>query len=272
MISRRTFLLGALGCGVGPIAVGGYSRLIEPRWVEINHICIKISALPKRFEGFTIAQLSDIHHCKHVPVEFVRKCVRQVNALSPDIIALTGDFISDSDTYLSPVVEELSRLEAREGIFAVPGNHDNKELTLYTLSKRGIRLLINELVPLYRKNEYILIAGVDDLWLGTLDIDRTLRYSNGEPTIMLSHNPDIITAVKHKNVDFIMAGHTHGGQISIPFVKPTVMFPQFDTPYMAGLFREGKTTLYVNKGIGTSTYPVRFFARPEISFFTLQRC
>ena len=168
-------------------------------------------------------------------------------------------------------MEELSRLEAREGIFAVPGNHDNKELTLYTLSKKGIRLLINELVPLYRKNEYILIAGVDDLWLGMLDIDRTLRDSNGEPTIMLSHNPDIITAVKHKNVDFVMAGHTHGGQICIPFVKPTVMFPQFDTPYMAGLFREGKTTLYVNKGIGTSTYPVRFFARPEISVFTLQR-
>ncbi|MEK6738414.1 MAG: metallophosphoesterase, partial [Planctomycetota bacterium] len=99
--------------------------------------------------------------------------------------------------------------------------------------------------------------------------DKTLRNVNGEPTIMLSHNPDVVTGIKHGNVDFVMAGHTHGGQIHIPFVKPTVMFPQFDTPYIAGLFHVGKTTLYVNKGIGTSTYPVRFLARPEISVFTL---
>lgn len=271
MISRREFLLGALGCGAGTTAVGGYSRLIEPRWVDINHIHIKINALPKRFEGFTIAQLSDIHHCKYVPAGFIRKCVRQVNALSPDIIALTGDFVHDSDQRLPSVAEELSHLKAKEGVFAVPGNHDNRELTLYALSKKGIRLLINELVPLYRKNDYILIAGVDDLWRGTADIDKTLRDVNGEPTIMLSHNPDIMTGIKHGNVDFVMAGHTHGGQIYIPFVKPSAMFPQFDTPYMAGLFRVGKTALYVNKGIGTSSYPVRFFARPEISFFTLQR-
>ncbi|MEK7288617.1 MAG: metallophosphoesterase [Planctomycetota bacterium] len=269
MISRRTFLLGALGCGIGPTAIGGYSRLIEPRWVDVNHIHIKVNTLPKRFEGFTIVQLSDIHHCKYVPAEFIRKCVRQVNALSPDIVALTGDFVHDSDTYLPSVVEELSHLKAKEGVFAVPGNHDNKELTLYALSKSGIRLLINELVPLYRKNDYILIAGVDDLWLGTADVDKTLRDVNGEPTIMLSHNPDIVAAIKRENVDFVMAGHTHGGQIYIPFVKPTIMYPQFDTLYISGMFRVGKTTLYVNKGIGTSSYPVRFLARPEISVFTL---
>ena len=269
MISRRTFLLSALGCGIGPTAIGGYSRLIEPRWVDVNHVRIKMNTLPKRFEGFTIVQLSDFHHCKWVPAEFIRKCVRRVNALSPDIIALTGDFVHDSDDYLPSVVEELSHLKAKEGVFAVPGNHDNKELTLYTFSKNGIRLLINETVPLYRKNDYILIAGVDDLWLGAADVEKTLRGGNGEPTIMLSHNPDIVTGIKHGNVDFVMAGHTHGGQIYVPFVKPKIMYPQFDTPYISGIFRVGKTTLYVNKGIGTSSYPVRFLARPEITVFTL---
>ena len=149
------------------------------------------------------------------------------------------------------------------------GNHDNKELTLYALSKKGFRVLINELVPLYRKNDYILIAGVDDLRMGTTDIDKTLRDVNGEPTITLSHNPDIVTEIKRENVDFVMAGHPHGGQICIPFVKPTIMYPQFDTPYMAGLFRARKAMLYVNKGTGTSSYPVRFLARPEITVFSL---
>ena len=116
MISRRTFIKSALGCGIGITSVGGYSRLLEPRWVEINIIDIKINALPKQFEGMTIAQLSDIHHCKYVPKEFIRKCVRKVNALNPDIIVLTGDYTTKSPVFLFPVAEELAELKAKEGI------------------------------------------------------------------------------------------------------------------------------------------------------------
>ena len=109
---------GALGCGLGVVSVGGYSRLLEPRWVEINNIRIKIDGLPKRFEGMTIAQVSDIHHSKYVSREFVRRCVRKVNALCPDSIVLTGDYIYHSSEFLFPVAEELSELRAREGVFA----------------------------------------------------------------------------------------------------------------------------------------------------------
>src|SRR5574340_120297 len=139
MISRRTFIQGAFGIA----SLGSYSYLLEPRWVEINNVVIPIDALPKRFEGMTIAQLSDIHHCKYVPREFVRKCVRKVNALSPDIIVLTGDYIYVSDKFLLPVAEELAELHAKEGIFAVLGNHDNKETTSDVLLKKGIHVLIN---------------------------------------------------------------------------------------------------------------------------------
>ena len=96
MISRRMFIQGACGYILGVMSVGGYSRLLEPRWLEIKNVFIKIHALPRQFEGMTIAQLSDIHHCKYVPREFIKKCVRKVNALSPDIIALTGDFVYGS--------------------------------------------------------------------------------------------------------------------------------------------------------------------------------
>src|SRR3989338_8262732 len=144
MISRRMFIQGALGCALCGISIGSYSRLFEPRWVEINKVDIYIDSLPKRFQMMTIAQLSDIHHCKYVPREFVRRCVRKVNALSPDIIALTGDYIYGSKEFISPVAEELSELKAKEGVFAVFGNHDCRDITADILSKKGICVLINK--------------------------------------------------------------------------------------------------------------------------------
>ncbi len=270
MISRRMFIQGACGYVLGVMSVGGYSCLLEPRWLEIKNVFIKIHALPKQFEGMTIAQLSDIHHCKYVPREFIKKCVRKVNALSPDIIALTGDFVYGSKEFLSSVGEELSELKAKEGVFAVLGNHDCKDVTADILSKKGIRVLINEHIPLYRKKDYLFIAGVDDLWAGKLDLETTLKGTDDKPKILLCHNPDAIEKIKHTNVDFVMAGHTHGGQVSLPLYGPPVVYSKFGARYAAGLFHEEKTIMYVNKGIGVSNFPVRFFARPEITLFTLQ--
>ncbi|MDN3513740.1 MAG: metallophosphoesterase [Candidatus Brocadia sp.] len=270
MISRRMFIRGAFGCGIGIASIGGYSRLLEPRWVEINYVPVKINALPKRFEGMTIAQLSDIHHCKYVPREFVRKCVRKVNALYPDIIVLTGDYIYRSDAFLLPVAEELSELKAKEGVFAVLGNHDNKGDTFSALSKAGIRVLINEHVPLFRKRDHLFVAGVDDLWKGWSDLGRALKGTDDKPKLLLAHNPDIIEMAKTTDVDFVMVGHTHGGQVSLPLYGPPIVYSKFGVRYAAGLFHERNTTMYVNKGIGVSGLPVRFFARPEITLFTLR--
>lgn len=268
MISRRMFIRGVLGCGLGALSVGGYGRLLEPRWVEINSVQVKINRLPKQFDGVTIAQLSDIHHGKYVPREFIRRCVRKVNALCPDIIVLTGDYVYRSRAYLLPVAEELSELKAKEGVFAVLGNHDDKDRTFHALSKAGIRVLINEHVPLYRKNDYLFIAGVDDLWNGRVDFCRTLKGTDNKPKLLLAHNPDIFEMTKAREFDFLMAGHTHGGQVSVPFYGPPMIYSRYG--YTAGLFRKGNTAMYVNKGIGISGLPVRFCARPEITLFTLR--
>lgn len=269
MISRRTFLRGLFGSG-GIVSLGCYSCLLEPRWVEINNIDIKMNALPKRFEGMTIAQLSDIHHCKYVPREFIRRCVRKVNALSADVIVLTGDYIYGSHTFLTPVAEELAELRAKEGVFAVLGNHDTKDDTPDALSKKGIQVLINKHVPLYRQKDYLFLAGVDDLWRGRLDLKTTLKGTDDKPKILLCHNPDAIEMIKRTDIDFVIAGHTHGGQVSLPLYGPPFVYSKFGTRYAAGLFREGKSIMYVNKGIGVSNFPVRFFARPEITLFTLK--
>ena len=270
MISRRTFIHGACGYVLGVLSVGSYSRFLEPRWVEIKNVVIGINNLPKRFEGMSIVQLSDIHHCEYVPREFIRKCVWKVNTLSPDIIVLTGDFVYGSNAFIPSVAEELSELKSKEGVYAVLGNHDNKELTFDILSKKGIHVLINEHIPLYRKKDYLFIAGVDDLWRGNMDLDATLKGMDDKPKILLSHNPDAIEMIKHTGIDFVMAGHTHGGQVCLPLYGPPVVYSKFGARYAAGLFHEEKTIMYVNKGIGVSNFPVRFFARPEITLFTLQ--
>ncbi|GAB61699.1 MAG: metallophosphoesterase [Candidatus Jettenia sp.] len=270
MISRRTFMQSAFGHIVVTASLGGYSRLLEPRWVEINAITIKINALPKRFEGMTIAQLSDIHHGKYVPREFIRRCVRKVNALAPDIIVLTGDYIHNSDNFLLPVTKELAELQAKEGIFAVVGNHDNKGSAFDTLRKEGIHVLINRHIPLYRKKDYIFIAGIDDLWEGKVNLEATLKGMDNKPKILLSHNPDIMEMIQYRDIDFVIAGHTHGGQVNLPFYGSLVTSSKFCIRYASGLFREGKTIMYVNKGIGTSCLPIRFCARPEITLFTLR--
>lgn len=270
MISRRTFIHGMCGYALGVMSVSSYGCLLEPRWVEIKNISINIHALPKRFEGMTIAQISDIHHCRYVSREFIRKCVRKVNALSPDIIALTGDFVYGSEEFVYSVAEELSELKAKEGVFAVLGNHDNTEKTVDALSKKGIRILINQHIPLYRKKDYLFIAGVDDLWAGKLNLQETLKGTDDKPKILLCHNPDAIEMIKRTDIDFVMAGHTHGGQVNLPLFGPPTSFSKFGARYVSGLFYEGKTILYVNKGIGVSIFPVRFLARPEITIFTLQ--
>lgn len=270
MISRRIFMQGAFGHLVAAASLGGYSCLLEPRWVEINAVTIKINALPKRFEGMTIAQLSDIHHGKYVPREFIRRCVRKVNALSPDIIVLTGDYIHNSDNFLLPVAKELAELQAKEGIFAVVGNHDNKGSTSDVLYKKGIPVLINRHIPLYRKKDYLFIAGIDDLWEGEVDLEATLKGMDNKPKILLSHNPDIMEMIQYRDIDFIIAGHTHGGQVNLPFYGSPVTSSKFCIRYASGLFHEGKTVMYVNKGIGTSCLPIRFCARPEITLFTLR--
>ena len=270
MISRRVFIHGACGYVLGALSIGSYSYILEPRWIEVKNVSIEINGLPERFEGMTIAQLSDIHHSNYIPREFVRKCVRYVNKLFPDIIALTGDFVYSSQKYLSSVAVELSELRAKEGVFAVLGNHDDKSSTFDALTMNGINVLVNKSVPVYKKNEYVFIAGVDDLWVGNFDLDKTLKDTDDKPKILLCHNPDAIEKIRNTNVDFVMAGHTHGGQINLPFYGPPFIYSKFGNRYASGLFHEGKTTMYVNKGIGMSVFPVRFFTRPEITLFTLR--
>jgi len=272
--SRRRFVkrMALAGCSLG---LGGtyYVAIYEPTWVEINRLTIPISTLPKSLDGLRIVQLSDLHHSRVVSRRYIHYCVKLANQLNPDLFLLTGDFVTNSARFAKPVAEELSKLQAPYGTFAVMGNHDywaNGILVQKALKEAGIRVLKNENIFLPIKDKGIWILGVDDLWAGEFNLDRTVSNTSIKDTrILLMHNPDSFAEAVKYNVDLILSGHTHGGQVALPVFGPLIVPSKYGKKYASGLFKQGKTLMYVSKGIGLISPPVRFGVRPEITQFTL---
>lgn len=287
LLNRRTFVRILAGAGGAAfLGIPLYARFIEPWWVETTLSRIPIRGLPGPFENFTVAQLSDIHYHDKIPLEQVDEAVDLIMARSPDLIVLTGDFLYGFDeNMIHPLAESLSRLKAPCGILAVPGNHDywifslkrlptltGKEKVVFrALEGSGIQVLRNESITIRRNGEMLDVVGLDDYWSGLTDAARAFRGLDPKsPRLVLAHNPDSLTEIAKRRADLILCGHTHGGQINIPFAGPLVV-PIQRMQFVAGLYPYRAGTVYVNRGFGFVWYPLRFNARPEISFFTLIR-
>jgi uncharacterized protein len=292
-ISRRKFLkrfmIGASGAGACA-AVGGW---IGAHRVEVTRTRIPIAGLPAPLEGFTIAQLSDFHHSLVVSAEYLANCVELANREKPDLIALTGDFITGPpnqeensyawlgmsvpqiDHYLEKCVEVLSGLHAPHGVFAVMGNHDgwfDIDKVAGAIGQTDWRLLRDEHQVVDIGGAGLQVVGLRDLMCESIDLDRAFRgVDASHPTVVLMHNPDLFAEVAVRRPDLILAGHTHGGQVSLPFIGPPIVPSRFGARYASGLFRLGSARMYVNRGLGTILPPIRFRASPEISIFTLTR-
>src|SRR5262245_31465632 len=194
------------------------AALIEPRQVEITHQRIALNQLPAEFHGFRIAQLSDIHTSPFLSEDEIADAVRRTNELNPDLIALTGDYISHSCEYIGGCARSLGRLQARMGVYAVLGNHDHwtdGKMMAAALTDQGIHVLCNENVRIDRGRSYFRLAGVDDLMVRRDDLSRALWGTYRDETrILLAHNPAIIREAARAGVDLVLSGHTHGGQIN----------------------------------------------------------
>jgi predicted MPP superfamily phosphohydrolase len=281
-MSRRRFLATTL-LGCGGLAV--YAGEIERHWIDVTHRDIRIRSLPSSFEGMRIAQLSDIHLEEFTEPFLLRQAIEQINRIQPDMVLLTGDFVSYeimsrkfSMRTAWQCAEMLTELKCPQR-YAILGNHDHwlsgTEVTR-ALRTNGIPVLINASVPIERGGSRIWLAGLDDPLCGRPDpngaIPELARGADGEPLIMMCHAPDYVdTLLKHpagKAVSLVLSGHTHGGQVRIPFVG-ALELPPGGRKYVEGLFRLGEMQLYVNRGIGTVGVPFRFQCPPEISVFTL---
>jgi hypothetical protein len=286
-LARRRFLeRTALAMTAAPFVAGAYGMFYERLDLEITHRRIKMPRLPRAFEGFRIAQLSDIHIGPFMSAEEIRRYVGIVNGLKPELVALTGDFVTWDPSTQFAVVDALAGIKAPFGVYGCLGNHEmwaKVEDSITSLfARRGIRILRGERSLVSSGGEAINLLGVDyqsrspmgprgqrlvrEYLLG---VDRLM--APGTANILLSHNPNTFDRAAELGIDLSLAGHTHGGQVTLEFVHPDLSPGRVITAYVRGWFEKPGGQLYVNRGIGTIFVPIRFGSPPEITLFQLTR-
>jgi uncharacterized protein len=248
------------------------AALTEPYMLSIEHERIELSRLPMSFDGFRVVQLSDIHHGPFSDRKQIERAVDTANRLQPDIIALTGDYISKERHYAAPCAEMLGRLKAKYGVYAVLGNHDHwTDAALITdlFRAEGITVLINEGIHFEKDGASIWLAGVDDTMVGLEDLSLALAGArDDEMKLLLAHNPIILRRAARASVDLVLSGHTHGGQVAIRGERSTVRGAR--KRLLKGHGRLSNTQIYVNRGLGTVVLPIRYGCPPEISLLELR--
>jgi predicted MPP superfamily phosphohydrolase len=257
------------------------AAMIEPHQIEITHQTIAIEKLPAEFQGLRVVQLSDVHHSPFLDEERINEAVRMANDLRPDLVALTGDYISHSRDYIAPCARALGRLRAAHGIFAVLGNHDHwtdGAMMRGALADQGIRVLCNESERIERGSSHIRLAGVDDLMVKRDDLRKAMEETSWDETrILLSHNPAIIREAARAGVDLVLSGHTHGGQINWRLLtgrkdrKIARWLRRPSRRLIRGHAQLASTQLYVNRGLGTVVVPLRYGCPPEITLLEIVR-
>ncbi len=271
-MNRRSFLKLALSTGA-VVLVGSYPIFIERNLVQLNRYKIPIPNLPLSFHGFTLAHLTDVHLGALVSPSFVEEIVHRANRLNTDIIVCTGDYVHQRNTIeeIDKVWPVLSKLTARYGVYSVLGNHDHWADTarsLYWLERSGQNIR-HQCKPIYKGRERILLGGTGDFWEDELKINEAFSNSDQDDCkILLSHNPDSVDTDFQTPLSLVLSGHTHGGQVVLPLLGAPRL-PVENKAYSSGLISTPKTPLFISRGIGWSTLPVRFNCYPEIAVLEL---
>lgn len=266
----------------GIAAIAADSTLFEPNRPRLIRKEIALRRWPARLDGFTIALLSDFHYDQYFSIHPIRSAVGIVNHLHPDLIALTGDFVSmpwsgsneKAAADAEPCAELLGKLYAPHGVWSVLGNHDvacDAARVTDALQAVGILTLSNKSVAIEKDGARFWLGGVNDVLEGGADLPGALHGIPGqEALVMMVHEPDYADHVARHPVDLQLSGHTHGGQVRMPFVRP-LFLPPLAKKYVWGLFKIRELTLYTNAGIGTVNIPVRWNCPPEITFITIRK-
>jgi uncharacterized protein len=285
---RRHFLeQTAVLISATPFVAAGYGLLHSRLDVEVVQPRIHLARLPKAFDGFHIAQLSDIHISPFTTADYIHRCVSITNELKPDLIALTGDYIAWDTEQQGEVVRTLAGLRAPFGVFGCLGNHEEESGTEESITRlftaKGIHILRQARAPIVLGGETLNLIGIDDPNGQTetewrRDLDRKLRQIKElmmpeTVNILLNHgdSPHMFDRVAELGIDLMLAGHTHGGQLSLDFVHRGLNLSHLIYDYNSGWYEKNGAQLYVNRGIGTTGFPIRLGARPEISVFELSR-
>lgn len=281
--SRRRLLAAAIGgAGATTLAGIGYAWGIEPVWPEVVYQRMPLPGLGREYQGARIIQLSDLHVGPKVSLDYLRTWVDWVSDQNADFVVVTGDAVHYSNQTATPIMARLlRRLRAREAVLVSMGNHEwgcwhpgggrasLAHRAANAMIGEGLRLLRNQVASFRRGRSELHIVGLDDCWTGNYrPADAFRAIPSVAPTVIMSHNPDSFLDLLHGPGHWILAGHTHGGQVSIPFFGPPIL-PVRHRQFVAGHYCLNGKNLYVNRGLGWIRR-VRFNARPEITVFTLE--
>jgi uncharacterized protein len=282
--TRRTFLKRTFGSFLTVLGLssGGYlyANRIEPSLIDIQEHNIKHPLIPNSFDGIKMIQFSDTHLGFQYNLHQFNKLVEKINSLQPDIILFTGDLMDEPNQYteINKLIPILKNLQAPLGKFCIFGNHDHggygSEIYRNIMETTNFTVLLNDSAQVkLMDGSKIYLLGIDDAMLGKPNLPLTLK---NVPTdsfkILLSHAPDLAETAVQYPIHWQLSGHSHGGQIKIPFFGALVT-PPFGQIYPEGLYSIGENnplSIYVNRGIGTTRLPFRFMSKPELTVFTLE--
>ncbi len=258
-----------------------YSFVFEPNNIQVEKINIKIENLPEEFEGTKIVHLTDFHSKNFGERE--KKVLEILDDINPDFVFITGDFIDHKTKDIDSCQEFWRELgnKYQGKIFGVLGNHEywnndaGSEFLKSLLNESGVVVLDNKNEKIFQGDEYIYLIGVGDPHTGNDNLEKAVTGVEKDiPKILLAHSPDIVNNsedIEKEKVDLILVGHTHGGQVKIPFLRPFWTPTENRGKYASGLFEINDTYLYVNRGIGTTVLPIRFNCSLEVTMIELRK-
>ncbi len=273
---RRKFIAGITSFSASAVVLGaaGYGVGKYLSKAKIKRLMINLSGLGSQFKGFKIIQISDLHIGQLMTKENLAQIVEQVNGTGPDIVAITGDLVDGNTSILVDDISPLRKLKTRYGVYFVTGNHEyysGVDEWIEELKKMNIIVLQNERVKIKIDDDYFYLAGVPDKQGArfskehTPDYDKTLTGTDrSKPLVLLAHQPVQVKQASKYKVDLMLSGHTHGGQI-----WPFHLLVYLQQPYLKGLYKVGKTNLYVNQGTGCWGPPIRIGSENEITEIVL---
>ncbi|HTA50805.1 MAG TPA: metallophosphoesterase [Verrucomicrobiae bacterium] len=277
--TRRQFLQRV--AVVGAVAIVGDGILLAPNLPRVVRQEFHLQRWPERLNGFTVAVLSDFHYDPIFSVHPLRAAIAMVNNLHPDLIALTGDFVTVSSIgdeakgalAAEPCASLLRQMSAPHGLWAVMGNHDDAtdpEHVTRALQAQNIQVLANQSQPIEQDGARFWLAGVNDVMNGAADLSKTMHgVPASEAVILLAHEPDFADEAAKSPIDLQISGHSHGGQIRIPFLPPLYL-PALAKKYVWGTYQVGPLMLHTSAGLGTIGVPMRLNCPPEITLVTLR--
>lgn len=274
LMNRRQFIKRGIFWGIGGL-IASYPLFIERFRFQINTYKIPVPNLPAGFNGFTVVQLTDFHYGFLMPLSVVKHLLARVKSFKKDVIVCTGDYVNQhrKTTQIDAIWPELSKLSAPHGVYSVLGNHDHWadfSRSLHWLDKSGQNIRHNA-VALQKSSDKIWFGGCGDYMEDKIGLDEAFRNVPLEDCkIALAHNPDTADTYFKTRVDLMICGHTHGGQVNIPFWGPPILSVQ-NKAYSSGFIVTPKTRLFISKGLGWAILPVRFNCLPEISILKLYR-